>query len=258
MGSAGIFERPELTGHPRTKRMNFSTMKRIRPLLCGRVIQGISPVRSRLILPSLSYHPSQPTAFLELRPCSPRKRLHVHTIIRKWITLPLSILLVSGQCQAATATAANSPKPADNSSNAIPLQAISTVGSCVTVEAVLLPKEPAAKQFGGWVADHYAVVKTTVSNHCDDKQFILHNIYFDYRDWALSGVYQGLIPSAACPSNASAASSSSTPPAPLPLRLRPPLRPQRRQAIAPRQRNTRGVPRPARWLLSVLWMFRTS
>jgi hypothetical protein len=137
----------------------------------------------------------------------------MRTTIRKWITLPLFILLVSGQCQPAVATSANNTKPADNSSTAIPLQAISTVGSCVTVEAVLLPREPAEKQFGGWVADHYAVVKTTVSNHCDDKQFILHDIYFDYSDWALSGVYQGLIPTAACSSPTPAATVSSASPA---------------------------------------------
>jgi hypothetical protein len=119
-------------------------------------------------------------------------------------------MLVSGQCQAAPAASSNNMKPADNSSSAIPLQATSTVGSCVTVEAVLLPREPAAKQFGGWVADHYAVVKTTVSNQCDDKQFILHDIYFDYSEWALSGLYQGLVPTALCSSPTAAGTASST------------------------------------------------
>jgi hypothetical protein len=48
--------------------------------------------------------------------------------------------------------------------------------------------------FGGFVAYNYAVVKTTLSNHCFDRQFILHDIYFDYRGWALSGVYASLNP----------------------------------------------------------------
>lgn len=63
-----------------------------------------------------------------------------------------------------------------------------TFSSCITVEAVLLAKEPAAMLFGGFVAENYPVVKTTLSNHCEDQQFILHDIYFDYRQWALSGV----------------------------------------------------------------------
>jgi hypothetical protein len=78
----------------------------------------------------------------------------------------------------------------------------------VTVEAVLLPRDPAAKLFGGWVAENYAVIKATISNHCDDKQFILHNIYFDYTDWALSGVYKGLIPPPPCSSPMPAGSSA--------------------------------------------------
>ena len=72
-----------------------------------------------------------------------------------------------------------------------------SVNECIAVEAVLLPHEPASKAFGGYVADNYAVVKTTVSNHCSDRQFILHDIFFDYHDWALSGVYEGLTPTTA-------------------------------------------------------------
>ena len=81
---------------------------------------------------------------------------------------------------------------AQTPSNTIPINATSTVNSCITVEAVLLPRKPAATMFGGYVADSYAVVKTTLSNRCPDQQFILHDIYFDYREWALSGVYADL------------------------------------------------------------------
>ncbi|RXH54239.1 hypothetical protein [Granulicella sibirica] len=98
----------------------------------------------------------------------------------------LVFLLSFAPAFAAAAKAA----PAENSSNSIKLTATTTknVSDCIHVEAVLLAEKLAAMQFGGFVGKHYAVVKTTVSNKCDNQQFILHDIYFDYRDWALSGV----------------------------------------------------------------------
>jgi len=89
----------------------------------------------------------------------------------------------------ARAASAKPPQQLGNSGNTIPLNATSTVGDCLTVEAVLLPYRPAAMLFSGYVAKNFAVVKTTISNHCDNRQFILHNIYFDYSDWALSGYF---------------------------------------------------------------------
>jgi len=130
---------------------------------------------------------------------------------KKWMLLGMSLALACGQCQPARAASANSAKTPDNSSNTVPMQATSTVGSCVTVEAVLIPRDPAAKLFGGWVADNYAVVKTTISNHCPDQQFILHDIYFDYRDWSLSGVYPELSKPTPCPAAAQAASPTAAP-----------------------------------------------
>ena len=96
---------------------------------------------------------------------------------------------------------ASKKTPAENSSNTVKLTAKATVDGCINVEAVLLAKKPAAMLFGGFVAENYAVVKTTVSNRCDDEQFILHDIYFDYRHWALSGVYPEL-PTTLCPNDA--------------------------------------------------------
>ena len=134
-----------------------------------------------------------------------------------WITLVLPLVLLLGQCLSAQVTAAgktNAPA-AGNSSNTIKLQGevqgtTKTVRDCITVEAMLLPREPASKLFGGWVADNYAVVETTVSNHCPDQQFILHDIFFDYSDWALSGVYKGLNLTSFC-STAKQASAASSP-----------------------------------------------
>jgi hypothetical protein len=134
-------------------------------------------------------------------------------ISRIWITLTLALGFFLGQSQLSRAAAAKKTPP-ENSSNTIPMQATSTVGGCVTVEAVLLPREPASKLFGGWVAENYAVVKTTISNHCADRQFILHNIYFDYSDWALSGVYKGLTPTTVCSYPKKALAASLAKPAP--------------------------------------------
>jgi hypothetical protein len=132
-------------------------------------------------------------------------------MMRKPMTLLLSILFVAGKCQAAQTTSENDTKIAANTGTAIALRATSTVNGCITVEAGLLPQEPAAKLFGGWVAQNYAVVETTVANHCDNEQFIVHNIYLDYSDWALSGVYKGLTPTdlEVCPPTTQAAAAPS-------------------------------------------------
>jgi hypothetical protein len=102
------------------------------------------------------------------------------------LTLLLSLLVQPGSAAAPAVPSKLGQAPA-TPAGSIALKGVSTVGDCVTVEAVLLPRKPAGMLFGGFVANNYAVVKTTVSNHCDDQQFILHNIYFDYKDWALSG-----------------------------------------------------------------------
>jgi hypothetical protein len=84
--------------------------------------------------------------------------------------------------------------PSENSGNTTKLRATTTatVKSCVRAEAVLLSKPLASALFGGFVGENYAVVKTTVSNRCDNQQFILHDIYFDYSNWSLSGTFPGL------------------------------------------------------------------
>ena len=67
------------------------------------------------------------------------------------------------------------------------LQTVATVQGNVSVEAVLLPATIARKVFGKEVGDNYAAVELTVSNRSRDAALIVHSIYLDYSDWALSG-----------------------------------------------------------------------
>ena len=124
------------------------------------------------------------------------------------LAILISLLFLTIGCVAQGKASGNTQ--GENSSNSVSLRATSTVGQCINVEAVLLAKKPAAMLFGGFVADNYAVVKTTVSNKCDDEQFILHDIYFDYRRWALSGVYSGM-GNTPCESSKTAANDNNVP-----------------------------------------------
>lgn len=75
-------------------------------------------------------------------------------------------------------------KPQTNS-----LKAVATVKDNIAVEAGLLTSDSAKQLFGGWVADHFAVVQVTIGNQSRDQQFVLQDIFFDYSNWALSGLY---------------------------------------------------------------------
>lgn len=114
------------------------------------------------------------------------------------VKLSLLALFALVPLAAAPQTTGRVAQQGENSSNSIPLKATSNVRECINLEAVLLARKQAEMLFDGFVAANYAVVKTTVSNHCDDRQFILHDIYFDYSHWALSGVYPGLF-APSCP-----------------------------------------------------------
>jgi hypothetical protein len=126
---------------------------------------------------------------------------------RSWNSILSAVVLVVSlsMCCLAQVTSATIAERSKTPSNSIPLNASATVAACISVEAVLLPKKPAAMIFSGYVSEHFAVVKTTISNHCANQQFILHNIFFDYSDWALSGVYS---------SPAACTTAASTQPAP--------------------------------------------
>ena len=68
-----------------------------------------------------------------------------------------------------------------------PLTVSGAVSGKVSVEAVLLPYDVARHVFGREVADSYASVEITVSNHSTDASLIVHTVYIDYSQWALSG-----------------------------------------------------------------------
>jgi len=68
-----------------------------------------------------------------------------------------------------------------------PLTVVGAVSGKVSVEAVLLPYDVARHVFGREVADSYASVEITVSNHSTDASLIVHTVFIDYSQWALSG-----------------------------------------------------------------------
>ena len=67
--------------------------------------------------------------------------------------------------------------------------AISTVKDNIVVSAGLLTQQSATQLFGGWVAEHFLVVQVTVGNQSREQQFVLHDIFLDYSNWKLSGIY---------------------------------------------------------------------
>jgi len=77
--------------------------------------------------------------------------------------------------------------PADG----MPLPVISDVQSSVSVEAVLLPSSIARRIFGKSIADNYAVVQMTISNHNQDAAMILQSAFLDYSHWLFSNNFQG-------------------------------------------------------------------
>jgi hypothetical protein len=67
--------------------------------------------------------------------------------------------------------------------------ATSTVKDKITVTAGLLTASSAAHLFGGWIAEHFLVVQVTIGNQSREQQFVLHDIFLDYSNWKLSGIY---------------------------------------------------------------------
>lgn len=62
-----------------------------------------------------------------------------------------------------------------------------TVADNVSVEAVLLPANVCKKVFGKEIAQNYATVELTISNRSQEQSLIVHSIFIDYSQWALSG-----------------------------------------------------------------------
>jgi len=70
----------------------------------------------------------------------------------------------------------------------IPMQTVITVKDNVSVEAGLLPYKPAVNLFGREVAKNYAVIQLIISNRSTEDALELHSVFFDYSEWALSGI----------------------------------------------------------------------
>jgi hypothetical protein len=65
--------------------------------------------------------------------------------------------------------------------------AAGTVADNVSVEAVLLPAKVCNHVFGKEIAQNYAAVEITISNRSSQDGLILHSVFIDYSQWALSG-----------------------------------------------------------------------
>ena len=85
------------------------------------------------------------------------------------------------------ATYAQAPARADT----VPLQTQNNVSNSVSVDSVLLPYKVAKKTFGGEIADNYAVVQITISNHNSDAALIVHSALLDDSHWFFSGNLSG-------------------------------------------------------------------
>jgi hypothetical protein len=93
-------------------------------------------------------------------------------------------LVVALLAIASLANAQNSnPKPQSGT----PLATQVTVGNSVTAQAVLISRIDARRIFGEEIANNYAVIEVNVGNKSPDAALIIHGIFIDYSNWALSG-----------------------------------------------------------------------
>jgi hypothetical protein len=74
-------------------------------------------------------------------------------------------------------------KPTDGA----PIDAVSTISSSVTVDAVLLPHSITRRLFGAEIAKRFVAVQMTVSNRSSSAGLILHSAFLDYSQWLFSG-----------------------------------------------------------------------
>lgn len=77
-------------------------------------------------------------------------------------------------------------KARQNGTN-LPVHINGNVKSNVTAQAVLIPRVDARRIFGKEIADNYAVIEVNVGNKSGDAALIIHGIFIDYKNWALSG-----------------------------------------------------------------------
>jgi hypothetical protein len=78
----------------------------------------------------------------------------------------------------------------DATKTAIPLKSNTNVADNVSVESVLLPANVCQRLFGKEISDNYATIELIISNRSDGASLIVHSIFIDYSQWALSGFSQ--------------------------------------------------------------------
>jgi hypothetical protein len=70
------------------------------------------------------------------------------------------------------------------------LTAKTNVSQSASIQAVLIPANLAQRIFGKEVAHNYAVVELIVSNEDEKAALVVHSVFLDYSQWALSGFSQ--------------------------------------------------------------------
>jgi hypothetical protein len=106
-------------------------------------------------------------------------------MIRIWVSIFL-ILCVAGTTFSQDRAMQNAVR------NGKPLATQITVFGNVTAQAVLIPRIDARRIFGAEIANNYAVIEINVGNKSPDAALIIHGVFIDYSDWALSGASSGL------------------------------------------------------------------
>jgi len=111
---------------------------------------------------------------------------------RRWLCsllLMLSALMVT---RIFSLDATTAQKLQDAKQQGLPVKAEASgnlnVQDNVSIEAVLLPARVCQEVFGKEISRNYAAVEVTVSNRNHDAAMIVHSIFIDYSDWALSGI----------------------------------------------------------------------
>jgi hypothetical protein len=66
-----------------------------------------------------------------------------------------------------------------------------SVGANVRVQAVLIPRDDVNQIFGKEIGKNYAVIQLIVGNKSPDAALIIHGVFIDYSQWALSGALLG-------------------------------------------------------------------
>jgi hypothetical protein len=102
----------------------------------------------------------------------------VEDFMLRFVLVSVASMVVSA---ALTAQSTGTQDPCQ--SNCPKVTAAVTVGTSVTVDAVLIPPKIAAHIFGTEISKNYAVVRMTVANHSPDESLVIHSVYLDTSAW---------------------------------------------------------------------------